>query len=314
MKKRVICTISGALAIFGAARADAFLLLEKTEAQAIRADISKQIAGFTACMVKANLACESSGVWDAQECDLGTGTATAPGDAKGKYAGDIAKCVSKLNYLKKNKTYTDSGAYEAIGCPGDSDSNVAGKQRYQNMTKFQSAAVAVVRASVTTLGAVLPIYLTGVDHNPGGPPILDPDCSPADPTNPKDLAAANKCVAGYAGLLGKWTAAVQKCIADCENDYQGKKGNGGAEDVDPSVNCGLETTKGTTAAVGADPVFKACVEKSYAGLTKKGPPPGRKWGIGAILGCPDCEDLTGFIANTLNSSNNTNYNSPGNCN
>lgn len=298
MKKGIIYTVAGAMAL-AAGQAHALQLAAKTEAQAIRADISKQTQGFTACVVKANLACEASGVWNVQECNLNTGTANPPGDAKGKFADAIAKCESKVNYLKKNKTYTDAGAYEAIGCPGDSVPNCTapntppgcqdGNQRYTNMTTYAANAKASAKSSVALLGGVLPNFL--------------PQC--ADDT---------KCVAGYAGNLVKWTVAVQKCLSDCENDYAGKKGNGGNEDVNPSVNCSLDTVTGSNGAVGSDPVFAACVAKAYAGLTKKGPAPGVNWGLGGLVGCPSCTDLTGYIANVLTGANNGLYNSPSNCN
>ena len=60
MKKGVICTVAGALAIIAAGQAHALILPAKSEPQAIRQEISKQNLAQTACLVKANLACEAS--------------------------------------------------------------------------------------------------------------------------------------------------------------------------------------------------------------------------------------------------------------
>jgi hypothetical protein len=122
---RLVAIAVAGLVVSGTA-ASALVLVEKTEAQKLRADIQKQQHGLVSCLVKAATNCEKSGNLVASECDLATGTATAPADAKGKFAADIAKCESKLNFLKKAKTLDANTAYTAFGCPGDSDDGTAG--------------------------------------------------------------------------------------------------------------------------------------------------------------------------------------------
>jgi len=244
MKTGFLCTVAGALAIIGAGQAHALVLEAKSEEQALRADVSKQIIGYTVCIAKANLACEASGASTAQECDLTTATATAPADAKGKFAGDVAKCDGKVNYMKKSKTLTPAAAYEAIGCVGDSDASTGGNQPYTNMNTYQAGAMANAKANVKLLGSLLPGALSGAPWN----------CSD------------QKCVAGVASTLAKWTAAVRTCFAACENDYVGKAGNGGGGDL--PTPCRI-SPDGRTGGEGADPAFTACVEKAYASATKK---------------------------------------------
>jgi len=273
MKKGVICTVAGTLAIIAAGQAHALVLAAKSEAQGLRADVSKQVAGYTACIVKANLACEASGASTVQECDLTTATATAPADAKGKFAGDVAKCDSKVNYMKKAKTFTPLTAYQAIGCVGDADAGTGGNQPYTNMTTYQAGAIASAKANVKLLGGLLPGLVSGAPWN----------------------CTDQKCVAGVAATLGKWTAAVQKCFAACENDYSAKKGNGGG--VDTPSPCSIDTSTGQTGGAGADPAFTACVEKAYASATKK-------------IALPSA---IGVIAGILQGANDGFYNQASNC-
>lgn len=272
MKKGVIWTVAGALAIIGAGQAHALVLAAKSEEQALRADISKQVAGYTACIVKANLACEASGASTTQECDLTTSTATAPADAKGKFAGDVAKCDGKVNYMKKSKSFTSLAAYRAIGCVGDSDAGTGGNQPYTNMNTYQAGAMASAKANVKLLGGLLPGLVSGAPWN----------CSD------------QKCVAGVASSLAKWTGAVQKCFAACENDYAGKAGNGGGVDLPTPCNI---SSDGQSGGAGADPAFTACVEKAYASATKK-------------IALPAA---IGVIAGILQGANDGFYNPASNC-
>ncbi|MEI8359197.1 MAG: hypothetical protein WCH13_12010, partial [Deltaproteobacteria bacterium] len=106
MKKGIIYTAAGAIALLGVASpARALVLPDKSEAQQIRASISAQNQGLTACVVKANLACEKDTA-PVQDCFVSTGTITpmSGADAKGKFVADLAKCASKVSYMSKAKT------------------------------------------------------------------------------------------------------------------------------------------------------------------------------------------------------------------
>lgn len=240
MKKGVICTVAGALAIIGVGQAHALILDNKSELQAIRQEISKQNLAQTACLVKANLACEASSSTLGSDCNLLTGAVQNGADAKGKYAGDIAKCDSKYNFMKKAKTLTPLLAYQGIGCPGDCDPATGGNQPCTNMGTYQNAANTTIKTQLNLLSAIL-----------GG--FISPAC------------ADEKCLASAAAGLSKYAQALQKCIIACENDYSAKKGNGGPND---SLVCAVDAS-GISGAAGSDPAFDACVDKAWASANKK---------------------------------------------
>jgi len=278
MKKAVICTVAGALAIIGASQAHALVLAAKSEPQAIRAEISAQNLAATACLVKANLGCEASSTQLGSNCDLVTQATTFGADAKGKYADAIAKCESKFNYMKKSKTLTPLLAYEAIGCPGDSDAGTANNQRFTNMSTYQAAALLNIKNQLNLLSAILGSFIDVDPNTAGNQPCTD-----------------EKCLAGAASGLSKYAQALQKCLIACENDYAAKKGNGGTTDAG---NC-LVAASGTTGDAGADPAFTACVDKAWASATKKWLP---------------LQSLAGTVGGLLGSAANNLYNLPANCN
>ncbi|MFM7143833.1 MAG: hypothetical protein ACKO2K_18160 [Alphaproteobacteria bacterium] len=278
MKKGVICTVAGALAILGAGQAHALVLAAKSEAQGIRADISAQNLAATACLVKANLACEASSTTLASDCNLVTQATQNGADAKVKYAGDIAKCASKFNYLKKNKSGTDASSYESVGCTGDSNSGTPGNQRFTNMTAYQSSALLNIKNQLNLLSAIIGSFIDVDPNTVGNQPCAD-----------------EKCIASAASGLSKYAQALQKCIIACENDYSAKKGNGGTTDAG---NC-LVAASGITGAAGADPAFTACVDKAWASATKKYLP---------------LQSLAGTVGTLLGNAANNLYNLAPNCN
>lgn len=264
MKKGVICTVAGALAIIAAGQAHALILENKSEAQAIRQEISKQNLAQTACLVKANLACEASSTNLGSNCDLLTGAASNGADAKGKYAEAIAKCDSKFNFMKKAKTYTPAQAYTAIGCPGDADTGTAGNQNFPNMGAYQTSANTTIKTQLNLLSAIVP---GSIDIDPG--------------TAGNQPCADRKCISGAVSGLSKYAQALQKCIIACENDYSAKKGNGGPND---SLVCAVDAS-GISGAAGSDPAFDACVDKAWASATKKPLPlAGLAGTVGSLLG------------------------------
>jgi hypothetical protein len=255
--------------------ASALVLVEKSEEQKLRADIQKQQHGYVSCLVKAAANCEKSGAVAESECDLPSGTATPPADAKGKFAADIAKCDGKLNFLKKAKTLTDASAYTAIGCPGDSDSGTSGDQPYNLLSELQAATPAATKTQIQTLAAALGV-LTGCNDEGTYPTAKDQN---------KCQAAEVKRIAGYA-------AAIQKCEQGCEVDYKDKKGNGGTTDTGVcSLNAG-----GTSGSMAN--AFGACVDKAYAKATKT-PIPGA---VGPVV-LPQLATALNDANNDLNNEN-----------
>ena len=277
MKKGVICTVAGALAIIAAGQAHALILPAKSEPQAIRQEISKQNLAQTACLVKANLACEASSTTLGSNCDLLTGGVTNGADAKGKYVDAIAKCDSKYNFMKKAKTLTPAQAYQAIGCPGDADAGTDGNQNFPNMGAYQASANTTIKSQLNLLSAILGGSVDVDPGTPGNQPCTD-----------------EKCLAGAASGLSKYAQALQKCIIACENDYSAKKGNGGPNDL---TVCAVDAT-GITGAPGSDPAFDACVDKAWASATKKWLP---------------LQGLAGTVGSLLGNAAQTLYNAASNC-
>ena len=173
--------------------------------------------------------------------------AAAPADSKGKFVGDIAKCDSKLAFLKKAKTLTATTAYTAIGCPGDSIAGGA-DDPYADMNAWQASTPAATKTQIDNLA-----LLIGVGTNCGAEPTVK--------DQQKCQAAEVKRVAGYA-------AAIQKCELACENDYKNKKGNGGG--TDSTTACSLNAS--ATGGVG-DLNFNTCIDKAYAKASKTPIPP-----------------------------------------
>lgn len=248
--QNVIVRTSGVVAaalaglIVSSSAASALVLVEKSEAQKLRADIQGQQSKYVACLVKAASNCESSGSGAASECNLNNGTATPPANAKGKFVADIAKCDAKLDFLKKAKTLTATSGYNGIGCPGDSNSGTAGDQPYTDMSAWQAATPASTKTQIQAL-AVLLAALSG--------------CNTAGTGSAKDQ---NKCEAALVKVISGYAAAIYKCEVACENDYKNKKGNGGGTDA-PA--CDLNA--GATGGAG-DANFNACITKAYTKATK----------------------------------------------
>jgi len=228
--------------------ASALVLVEKSEAQKLRADIQKQQHGLVACLVKAATNCEKSGNLVGAECNLATGTATPPADAKGKFAGDIAKCASKLAFLKKAKTLNATTGYTAMGCPGDSDSGTAGDQPYADVTAWQAATPAATRSQINTLAVALGA-LSGCGSQP-------------------DVKSQQKCQNAEVKRISSYAFAIQKCQLACENDYKNKKGDGGNTDSANACSVNANASSGT-----GDANFNACIAKAYAKATKTPLPP-----------------------------------------
>lgn len=224
--------------------ASAVVLIAKSEAQKLRADIQKQQHGLVSCLVKAATTCEKSGDQVASECNLATGTATAPADAKGKFAGDIAKCESKLSFLKKAKTLDNNSAYITFGCPGDSDDGTAGDQPYADVAGWQAATAPATRTQINTLAVALGA-LSGC----------------GDPMD--DVKTQQKCQNAEVKRISSYAAAIQKCQLACENDFSNKKGNGGTSDAIGACSLNAGATAGT-----GDANFNACIGKAYAKATK----------------------------------------------
>jgi hypothetical protein len=243
-----IAVVAAAGLVLSGLNASALILVEKSEAQKLRADIQKQTHTYVACLVKAATNCEKSGADSTSECNLTTGTATAPADAKGKFVGDIAKCDAKLAFLKKAKTLTASTGYTAIGCPGDSDSGAGGDQPYADLTAWQAATPDSTKTQIQTLAGVLSAFS---------------DCAAI--VDPK---AENKCQAAEVKRVASYAFAIQKCQLGCENDYKAKKGDGGDTDATGACSVNAAATTGT-----GDAAFNTCISKAYAKASKAPIPP-----------------------------------------
>lgn len=178
--------------------ANAVVLDDKSSAQKLRADISKQVVSYMKCLANVQLACEKTGISPAPECNLATGTAVAPADPKGTLASQIAKCDAKLDFDKKGpKGNTPLQNYELIGCP-----SWGAGVRFADMTAFEVAA-GFLKATVSG-------FVGNVESASG--------C-----TDNKTCKADGK-------LIFDFIKAVSACQTACENDYKDKKGNGGPTD------------------------------------------------------------------------------------
>jgi hypothetical protein len=272
--------IAAGLALAVAGAAHAFLIDAKTQPQKNRSDINLQSAKHIACLIKAVQACERKGTTVEQECFLATGT-TAPGiDPEGKFPAAIAKCDSKLLFMKKaGRGVGEVEAYEALGCPGDGDTNTPGDQRFTDMIPFQESVKPVFKSTLDTLAAALPA-LTGCDVQPG-------------------LKLQTKCLNAERKRLTAYSSAIGKCQRACENDYVGKKGDGGP--VDDPV-CALDEGLVDETNESGDPTFNACVDRAFEKATRREPWP------------PSVQTLIlPEIHAGLNSTTATLYNTAGKC-
>jgi hypothetical protein len=273
-----------ALALIGTtARANVLDPTNKLNKPAIklRADVGKQVAKYTFCLVKAATSCEKGGANSHVECHLSTGVVDfepTGGKYTTKFQAAIAKCDSKINLTKKDFT----GGYTAIGCPGDCDSVAAGVQECSDLTAFQ-ATVTSATSSSAPKGQLPTLSL-----------LIDSACATDNPgvmpTDPIRIA----CVADNAKALTKYAQGLFKCEGKCENDVKGKIGNGG---FDNGTSC--------AAGVSADMNFNAC---ESAALTKAGAlspsvsanvvPVLRSVINSATQGLYDRADPTGTVADT----------------
>ncbi|MBX3023719.1 hypothetical protein KF840_02300 [bacterium] len=207
----------------------------------LRADVAKQVAKYTFCLVKAAAGCEKGGATSAVECNLGTGAVAyemPAGAATAKFNAAIGKCDDKMVLSKKGNDYI------GIGCPGDCDAGTPGVQQCAGMSAFEAS---VESAAASSAKGQLGLLATLIDLACGtdlGVPNTDP--------------ARIKCATDQAKLMSKYAQGVFKCQAKCENDFKNSKGNGGPSN-------GAECKAGD---VGAAPAFATCVS---AGLGKVSP-------------------------------------------
>jgi hypothetical protein len=194
---RTTAVIAGLL-LSASTAAHAVVLDDKSPAQKLRADISRQVLSYMKCLANVQLACEKTGILPAPECNLATGTAVAPADPKGTFAGQIAKCDAKLDFDKKGpKGNSPLQNYELIGCP-----SWGAGVRFPSMAQFQAAA-GFLKATVTG-------FVGNVTSASG--------------------CTDNKTCKTDGKLIFDFIKAVSACQTACENDYKDKKGNGGPTD------------------------------------------------------------------------------------
>jgi hypothetical protein len=214
----------------------------------LRADIGKQIAKYTFCLVKAATKCEGKGLNSGVECHLDTGVVDYdPGDAQTKFQAAIAKCDSKIDLTKKGTDYT------GIGCPGDCGA-APGTQECASIPAFQTTITTVTPTSPKgQLGLLAGAIDSGCAVNLGG---VNTDQARID------------CVTDAVKLASKYGSALFKCEGKCEVDFKNTKGNGGPSN-------GNECLAGT---VGVDANLTACIQKTLDKVTPGLP--------GALAGLP----------------------------
>jgi hypothetical protein len=259
----------------------AVVLTEGTDQQKHRKDVAKQTAKYVACAAKNLLKCEKKGADSGPECDLANPPAsTIPdADAKAKFVEKIAKCVSKVDLLKKGPdlNYVDNG------CPGDSNPGTpAVDEPFTLATGYTELQAALPAATAAAIGVITPTLQALCGGVPATSDELVLDCI--------NTAAA--------GLL-KYTKGVTKCQAACENDYDGEIGNGGTTD-DESV---------CSAGVSANGPFNTCVSEAQAKAEKKIPTEG--CGAQADPGCLNLVEfqiLEGAVNTALNDTKDDGYN------
>jgi hypothetical protein len=233
-------------------------LLEKSPGQKLRADVAKQLAGYVKCLATVAQACEKTGVSVDTECDLATGTAALPADPKGTFAAQIAKCDAKLDFDKKGPTgNTSAQNYELIGCP-----RFGFGPRLADMSALEADA------------AFLKPFVTAMVGNVS---------SASACTDAKSCKADSKIILD---LVKGFT----KCQTACENDYKGKKGNGGP--TDSTIPC----------SPSGAPALLACAAKTVEKYLDKA----ADW--------PVRDFAAATVITTVNNANNDLFNSPATCN
>jgi hypothetical protein len=201
---KTIGTAAGCL-LFASTTALGAVFTEKSPEQKLRADVAKQVTGYSKCLITALLACEKTGVSSSVECDLSTSTAAPTADPKVKFAAAVAKCDGKLDYDRKGpKGNSSAENYELIGCPTGS-----GGPPLADMDEFEEIARAA-KDEIDSVASLLPA-VSG--------------CSDTE-----TCVDAGKVIAKFADAFGK-------CLTACENDYKDKKGNGGTDD--DTLRCGF---------------------------------------------------------------------------
>jgi hypothetical protein len=276
--------LSSLVAVAGmllAGAAQGLVLEETSEDKKLRQDIGKQLTNLAYCYGKAWQKCEKKTDPFTNSCSLVTGQTdldpNSPGDLSGKFAADIAKCETKVDFLKKAKTLNATTGYEAIGCRGDSDSGTPGEQPFADLTSYEAGSKTLLRSTAGQLGLI-------------------PGLSGCDPESDD----ADKCVTTLVKTFSVFTKAIGTCSWKCENDYRDKKGNGGPNDDD---NCSIDLGYATTSPT-PDPNMTVCADKALAKMLKKYPG-----------GLPSLLDgvVMPIVADQLNSGNDIYYNVPGNC-
>jgi hypothetical protein len=202
------------------------VVLEKGALQKHRQDIGKQLAKMVLCIAKAGTKCEAKGEHSGVECNLVDPDASTVSDkVAAKLAAAIGKCESKLALDKKGP----ASDYAAIGCPGDSNSGLAGDQPYADLDDYEANVGGDAREALSLLT-----------------PLIDVLCGGPNSEN----QAVQDCVKAQVAGLSSYAAGVFKCQEQCENDYSGGKGGGGPTD---------STTQCAAGNAGADDNFADCV-------------------------------------------------------
>jgi len=248
-----------------------------------RADVGKQEAKLVACLAKANIKCEESGVNSGVECVLTNPSASTVAEpAKSKFATAVATCLGKLDLEKKSAMGDPAADYTGIGCPGDSDPNTGGDQPYADMNAFQANQLTSVPAQLAMLA-----------------PFIEQICGAGGmsghSTDPLILA----CEDTNAKALLKYGTSANKCQSKCENDYAGSKGGGGPND---------STTQCALASASADTAFKLCEQAARDKLDAAavdGTGAHNHGGVDLIL---DGLGMTPGLNATLDGANNSLYN------
>lgn len=237
MSNRTIlqCVVVGGLlaAVVLAARpetAAAGILTKGSDAQKQRLDIAKQVAKYWSCVLKATAKCERDGGHSGLECDPQSGHALPPADPKGTFAAALAKCDEKLDFNKKGSG-DPTGDYVAMTCP---QLNYSGNS---SVDQLQANVISGIR------------YLVFVRLN-----IIDSICPQPDQSV---LPEAVECAATYLELTNKFMKLALKCQEKCENDYSGKKGNGGKTNVPVCISM-----------AAPDPNYLACLSDAIDTATK----------------------------------------------
>ncbi|MCW5893679.1 MAG: hypothetical protein KIT14_24455 [bacterium] len=246
----------------------------------LRADVAKQVTGYTLCLMKAASKCETQGVLSSPECDLSTGAVAyepTPGTQTVKFQAAIAKCDAKQDLDKKG---TD---YAGIGCPGDCDA-APGVQQCGTLAAYE-AALEVADGVKGQIG-MLAVLVDGGCASTGAP----------------DGKARIACVRTGIKQLSKYFGVVSKCAQKCELDLTGKKGGGattnagvclvGDEDVHPSVTeCEAKAAlKLTQPAASITPAVTAILNATTDALFNGEDPTDPDSPAGTLSPCGTCGD------------------------